>query len=220
MNSNYVFDWKYSPYLVLYIAWDFALPLWNTTVCEGSHAILPFGHSKDSSWCLQAGCSAIVWRASPESTGQTFTAICHLSIDKRDRIGSILLGSWSLGANLQSHTSSSLSFGKPIQVMVSMKIQGCSNRLFSKAVCTNQARLHWQSRIWSITAFSITQSFTLGLSIWTPWKDIHACLLRRIYATLLATQVKYKPKVTCPTFYPFYSQMLISFVQTSGPHLE
>jgi 1,3-beta-glucan synthase len=45
---------------------------------------------------------------------------------------------------------------------------------------------------------SIAKSFSLGLSIWTPWKDIFTRLPKRIYAKLLATQemeVKYKPKV-------------------------
>ena len=38
----------------------------------------------------------------------------------------------------------------------------------------------------------------LGLSIWTPWKDIYTRLFKRIYTKLLATQdmeVKSKPKV-------------------------
>ena len=38
----------------------------------------------------------------------------------------------------------------------------------------------------------------LGLSVWTPWKDIYTRLFKRIYTKLLATQdmeVKSKPKV-------------------------
>lgn len=51
--------------------------------------------------------------------------------------------------------------------------------------------------IWS-TVLSIGRSFSLGLSIWTPWKDIYSRLLKRIYVKLLATgdmQVKYRPEV-------------------------
>jgi 1,3-beta-glucan synthase len=51
--------------------------------------------------------------------------------------------------------------------------------------------------IWNMV-FSNGQSFLLGLSIWTPWKDIYAQLPKRIYAKLLATkdmEVRYKLKV-------------------------
>lgn len=51
--------------------------------------------------------------------------------------------------------------------------------------------------IWN-TVMSIGRSFALGLSIWTPWRDIFTRLPKRIYAKLLATsdmEIKYKPKV-------------------------
>ncbi|KAG0704142.1 beta-1,3-glucan synthase [Suillus ampliporus] len=51
--------------------------------------------------------------------------------------------------------------------------------------------------IW-VVVFSIGRSFSLGLSIWMPWKDVFSRLPKRIYAKLLATtemEVKYKPKV-------------------------
>lgn len=51
--------------------------------------------------------------------------------------------------------------------------------------------------IWN-TTFSIARSFMLGLSIWTPWKDIYTRLPKRIYSKILATadmETKYKPKV-------------------------
>ena len=53
--------------------------------------------------------------------------------------------------------------------------------------------------IWN-TIFSVFQSFKLGISIWTPWRNIFSRLPKRIYAKLLATadmDVKYKPKVLC-----------------------
>ena len=51
--------------------------------------------------------------------------------------------------------------------------------------------------IWN-TVFSIARSFTLGLSIWTPWKDIYTRLLKRIYDAKLSAspdmEVKYKTR--------------------------
>ena len=103
--------------------------------------------------------------------------------------------------------------------MVGMKINGCNDKYFGNALCRNQAAftlaimyimdlvlffldtfLWWI--IWN-TVFSIARSFGLGLSIWTPWKDIYTRLTKRIYSKILATQdmeVKYKPKVSIHAF--------------------
>jgi 1,3-beta-glucan synthase len=165
---------------------------------------------------------------------QTFTA-SYPSLDKQNRIGSILLWVLVFGCKFtESYFFLTTSFGKPIQVMVGMKIQGCTDRFFSNALCTNQAAFtltimyimdlvlfFLDTFLWYIiwnTVFSIARSFTLGLSIWTPWKDIYTRLPKRIYAKLLATQdmeVKYKPKVICHSFCPFYSEMLIPFFYVS-----
>ena len=85
------------------------------------------------------------------------------------------------------------------------------DRFFGNALCTNQAAhvddhvdlvlffldtFPWYA-IWN-TVFSIGRSFILSLSIWTPWKDIYARLLKIIYVKLLATkdmEIKDKPKV-------------------------
>ena len=40
--------------------------------------------------------------------------------------------------------------------------------------------------IWN-TVYSIARSFMLGLSIWTPWRDIYARLPKRIYSKILVT---------------------------------
>ncbi|KIM41511.1 glycosyltransferase family 48 protein [Hebeloma cylindrosporum] len=145
---------------------------------------------------------------------QTFTA-SYPALDKQNRIGSVMLWILVFGCKFtESYFFLTTSFGKPIQVMVGMKIQGCSDRFFSNALCTNQAAFtltimyimdlvlfFLDTFLWYIiwnTVFSIARSFTLGLSIWTPWKDIYTRLPKRIYAKLLATQdmeVKYKPKV-------------------------
>lgn len=99
--------------------------------------------------------------------------------------------------------------------MVGMKIQNCGEKYFGTSLCTNQAAFtlaimyvmdlvlfFLDTFLWYIiwnTVFSIARSFMLGLSIWTPWKDIYTRLPKRIYAKLLATrdmEVKYKPKVS------------------------
>jgi len=98
--------------------------------------------------------------------------------------------------------------------MARTKVQGCNDSIFGNALCTNQVPFTlaimyvmdlvlffldtylWYV-IWNVV-FSIGRSFSLGLSIWTPWKDIFTRLPKRIYAKLLATgemEVKYKPKV-------------------------
>jgi len=51
--------------------------------------------------------------------------------------------------------------------------------------------------IWNMI-FSVARSFYLGISIWTPWRNIFARLPKRIYSKVLATtdmEIKYKPKV-------------------------
>ncbi|KAF4579032.1 hypothetical protein EYR36_000841 [Pleurotus pulmonarius] len=102
----------------------------------------------------------------------------------------------------------------PIAVMARTKVQGCSDKFFGSALCSNQVPFalaimyvmdlilfFLDTYLWYIiwiVVFSIGRSFSLGLSIWTPWKDIYTRLPKRIYAKLLATaemEVKYKPKV-------------------------
>ncbi|RDB28250.1 1,3-beta-glucan synthase component FKS1 [Hypsizygus marmoreus] len=145
---------------------------------------------------------------------QTFTA-SYPSLDKPNRIGSIMLWFLVFGCKFtESYFYLTLSFKDPIRVMVGMKIQGCNDKFFGNALCTNQAAFtltimyvmdlvlfFLDTFLWYIiwnTVISIARSFSLGLSIWTPWKDIYTRLPKRIYAKLLATgdmEVKYKPKV-------------------------
>ena len=100
--------------------------------------------------------------------------------------------------------------------MISMKVQGYSDKFFGAALCRNQAvftltimyimdlvLFFLNTFLWYIiwnTVFSIARSFALGLSIWTPWKDIYTRLPKRIYSKILSTaemETKYKPKVSC-----------------------
>ncbi|KAF8582242.1 glycosyltransferase family 48 protein [Ramaria rubella] len=145
---------------------------------------------------------------------QTFTA-SYADMDRNSRIASIML--WVLVFGLkftESYFFLTLSFRDPIRVMVGMKIQGCNDKYFGNALCRNQAAFtltimylmdlvlfFLDTFLWYViwnTAFSIMRSFSLGLSVWTPWADIYTRLPKRIYAKILATgdmEVKYKPKV-------------------------
>lgn len=145
---------------------------------------------------------------------QTFTA-SYPDLARNSRFASVLLWFLIFGCKFtESYFFLTQSFRLPIQAMVGMKVQGCSDRLFGNALCRNQVAFTltimyimdlvlffldtflWYV-IWS-TVFSIARSFVLGLSIWTPWREIFMRLPKRIYAKLLATadmEVKYKPKV-------------------------
>ncbi|KAK0484907.1 1,3-beta-glucan synthase [Armillaria novae-zelandiae] len=145
---------------------------------------------------------------------QTFTA-SYPTLDTAPRVASFILWILIFACKfVESYFFLTLSFRDPIRVMVGMKIQGCNDRLWGNALCTNQAAFtltimyvmdlalfFLDTFLWYIiwnTVFSIGRSFSLGLSIWTPWKDIYTRLPKRIYAKLLATndmEVKYKPKV-------------------------
>lgn len=146
---------------------------------------------------------------------QTFTA-SYPGLQIESRLGSIALWALVFGCKAtESYFFLTLSFRDPIAVMVGMKIQGCGDKYFGSSLCTNQAAFtlaimyvmdlvlfFLDTFLWYIiwnTVFSIARSFILGLSIWTPWKDIYTRLPKRIYAKLLATrdmEVKYKPKVS------------------------
>jgi 1,3-beta-glucan synthase len=145
---------------------------------------------------------------------QTFTA-SYPNLERKNRVASVMLWILVFGCKFtESYFYLTLSFKDPIRVMVGMKVQGCNDKFFGNALCTNQAvftltimyimdlvLFFLDTFLWYIiwnTVYSIARSFVLGLSIWTPWKDIYTRLPKRIYAKLLATgdmEVKYKPKV-------------------------
>ncbi|KAG8834634.1 1,3-beta-D-glucan synthase [Serendipita sp. 399] len=145
---------------------------------------------------------------------QTFTA-SYPDLERKSRIASIMLWVLIFGCKLtESYFFLTLSFKEPISVMVGMKVQGCGDQWFGSSLCSNQAAFtltimylmdltlfFLDTFLWYViwnTVYSIARSFSLGLSIWTPWKDIFTRLPKRIYAKLLATgdmEVKYKPKV-------------------------
>lgn len=146
--------------------------------------------------------------------GKTFTASYPI-LNPEARFASLALWILVFGCKFtESYFFLTLSFRDPILVMVGMKIQGCNDKYFGNSLCRNQAvftlaimyimdlvLFFLDTFLWYIiwnTVFSIGRSFVLGLSIWTPWKDIYTRLPKRIYAKLVATShmpVKYKPKV-------------------------
>lgn len=174
---------------------------------------------------------------------QTFTA-SYPGLPTSRRLASIALWALVFGCKAtESYFFLTLSFRDPIAVMVGMKIQGCNDKYFGSNLCSNQAAFtlaimyvmdlvlfFLDTFLWYIiwnTVFSIARSFMLGLSIWTPWKDIYTRLPKRIYAKLLATrdmEIKYKPKVgvlqglredNLTSFYRYWSHkfgMLSSFL--------
>ncbi|KAJ6511511.1 1,3-beta-glucan synthase [Mycena vitilis] len=145
---------------------------------------------------------------------QTFTA-SYPALPAANRTASVILWLLVFGCKfVESYFYLTLAFSRPVAAMVGMKIQGCSDRLFGNALCRNQVAFtlaimylmdlvlfFLDTFLWYViwnTVFSIGRSFTLGLSIWTPWADIYQRLPKRIYAKLLATadmETKYKPKV-------------------------
>lgn len=147
---------------------------------------------------------------------QTFTA-SYPKLATSARLASCLLWMLVFGCKLtESYFFLTLSFRDPIRVMTGMKVQNCRDRYFGRALCENQAAFaltimylmdlclfFLDTFLWYViwnTVFSIARSFSLGMSIWTPWRDIFQRLPKRIYAKILATnemEVKYKPKV-CP----------------------
>lgn len=145
---------------------------------------------------------------------QTFTASYPL-LHSQARLGSVLLWLLVFGCKFtESYFFLTLAFRDPIRAMAGMKIQNCHEKLFGSSLCRNQAiftltimfimdlvLFFLDTFLWYIiwnTVYSIARSFMLGLSIWTPWRDIYARLPKRIYSKILATsdlEVRYKPKV-------------------------
>ena len=158
----------------------------------------------------------VAGKARKYMASQTFTA-SYPELDRKARLASITMWFLIFGCKfVESYFFLTSSFSGPIAVMVRTKVQGCQDRFFGSALCSNQVPItlvimyvmdlilfFLDTYLWYIiwvVVFSIARSFSLGLSIWTPWKDVYTRMPKRIYAKLLATaemEVKYKPKVCC-----------------------
>ncbi|KAI7889185.1 1,3-beta-glucan synthase component-domain-containing protein [Mucor mucedo] len=134
-----------------------------------------------------------------------------------DRIMSICLWICVFTCKLiESYFFLALSFKDPLTVISTMTITNCNDKLIGSMLCEQMPRItiaimflmdlvlyFLDTYLWYIiwnTVFSVSRSFYLGISIWSPWRNIFASLPKRIFVKLLATPdipVKYKPKVLC-----------------------
>ncbi|KAK3708130.1 1,3-beta-D-glucan synthase [Vermiconidia calcicola] len=115
----------------------------------------------------------------------------------------------------ESYFFLTLSLRDPIRILSTMELRHCiGDKILGKALCTYQPTVllvlmyftdlilfFLDTYLWYIiwnTIFSVARSFYLGVSIWTPWRNIFSRLPKRIYSKILATtdmEIKYKPKV-------------------------
>ncbi|CAI6338870.1 unnamed protein product [Periconia digitata] len=115
----------------------------------------------------------------------------------------------------ESYFFLTLSIKDPIRVLVSMQPPRClGNTYVGDMLCKRQPMIllglmyftdlilfFLDTYLWYIIMnmlFSVARSFYLGVSIWSPWRNIFSRLPKRIYSKVLATtdmEIKYKPKV-------------------------
>ena len=116
---------------------------------------------------------------------------------------------------IESYVFLTLSFRDPIRILSIMRISKCAgDAIIGNVLCKYQPQIllglmfftdlilfFLDTYLWYIilnTVFSVARSFYLGVSIWTPWRNIFSRLPKRIYSKILATtdmEIKYKPKV-------------------------
>ncbi|KAK5057554.1 hypothetical protein LTR84_011554 [Exophiala bonariae] len=115
----------------------------------------------------------------------------------------------------ESYFFLTLSFRDPIKILSYTKIHKCAgDAILKDYLCKYQPQIllglmfftdlilfFLDTYLWYIIwncVFSVARSFYLGVSIWTPWRNIFSRLPKRIYSKVLATtdmEIKYKPKV-------------------------
>lgn len=115
----------------------------------------------------------------------------------------------------ESYFFLTLSLRDPIRILSTMKINTClGDAIIGDVLCKYQPKIllglmfftdlilfFLDTYLWYIILnmlFSVARSFYLGVSIWTPWRNIFSRLPKRIYSKILATtdmEIKYKPKV-------------------------
>ncbi|SZF03952.1 unnamed protein product [Blumeria hordei] len=116
---------------------------------------------------------------------------------------------------VESYFFLTLSFRDPVRYLSTMVITTCAgDRILKDMLCHYQPKIllalmfitdlclfFLDTFLWYIimnTIYSVARSFYLGVSIWTPWRNIFSRLPKRIYSKVLATtdmEIKYKPKV-------------------------
>lgn len=150
-------------------------------------------------------------------SSQTFTA-SYAKLKGVDMWLSYLVWFTIFAAKLsESYFFLILSIKDPIQNLGLMKMRCVGEKWFgahADAVCRVQPQIvlgimyatdlclfFLDTYLWYIltnTVFSVGRSFYLGISIFTPWRNVFSRLPKRIYSKVLATndmEIKYKPKV-------------------------
>lgn len=115
----------------------------------------------------------------------------------------------------ESYFFLTLSIRDPIRILSTLKLSTClGDKIVGTVLCkyqpvillglmifTDLILFFLDTYLWYIILnmlFSVARSFYLGVSIWTPWRNIFSRLPKRIYSKILATtdmEIKYKPKV-------------------------
>ncbi|KAJ1925812.1 1,3-beta-D-glucan synthase [Tieghemiomyces parasiticus] len=129
------------------------------------------------------------------------------------------LGLWGcifLCKFVESYFFLALSFKDVFKSTYNVVISGCTTPFLGNILCSQQGVItlalmlmldqvlfFLDTYLWYViwnTIFSVLYSFQLGISIWSPWRNIFSRLPKRVYAKMLATadmEIKYKPKVLC-----------------------
>lgn len=141
------------------------------------------------------------------------------SLARNDRLISYCLWLCVFAAKLtESYFFLTLSLRDPARELTVMNLDRCADVAYLGSLfCRQQARFillliiitdlilfFLDTYLWYIifnTLFSVTRSFYLGVSIWTPWKHIYSRLPDRIHS-----------KIICQTATPVNTQMLVFMV--------
>ncbi|CAG8552757.1 84_t:CDS:2 [Ambispora leptoticha] len=142
----------------------------------------------------------------------TFTAN-YPTLNNKNRAISIGLWCCIFGCKfIESYYFLSLSFKDPLKAMVDSMAVDCGDKLVHKIICfcfpiisimfmfiVDLILFFLDTYLWYViwhTIFSVVRSLYIGISIWTPWKNIYSMLPKRIYAKILAvTNIEVKPKI-------------------------
>lgn len=149
------------------------------------------------------------------ASSKTFTASFPI-LTGRNRWFSIFLWITIFTAKfLESYFFLTLSLRDPIRVLSIMEMTRCNGDQFiGNLLCRQQPRItlgliyltdlvlfFLDTYLWYIVCnclFSLGLSFSLGISILSPWRNVYSRLPKRIYSKILATsemEIRYKPKV-------------------------
>ncbi|CAG8459552.1 671_t:CDS:2 [Ambispora gerdemannii] len=142
----------------------------------------------------------------------TFTAN-YPTLNNKDRTISIGLWCCVFGCKfVESYYFLSLSFKDPLKAMVDSRAVDCGDMLVNKIICSylpiisivfmffvDLTLFFLDTYLWYViwyTIFSVVFSLYVGISIWTPWKNIYSMLPKRIYAKILAvTNIEVRPRI-------------------------